>query len=451
MTLGASLSYKFYSSTLPNQIIKRGDLYVQSKSDFMTMDNDGTDDTAVFEIQIYDASGINKWEFIISDINKRQVRSFKGIGDPPSTLEWTGHDSSSKLVTAGDYNYYMKIENKAGKNLITKKKTITVSKSSAAVRVTATESFSPNDDGENDTCNIKPTSTSVKGIKKWIITIKNNRNRDVRVLSGLKLLPEGKEWNGKNAFEKKLRDGQYRIQCEIEYNNGNKITSSEVVTTIDTKTSASIRSTPDTKKINSVIFKMKSKERTDIIEWSVVIYHIEGYALRTISGIGVLPDSISWDGKLDKNLASEYGSRIYAQLTVKDKSGNSYTTGKTYFSTRPYIQITKSYMKVIVFSYNKKIRKFLRPLFSLINNKFAEKGKSIIIAGYTHISGLKDQNILDSKRNAKAMQKMLIAAYPRLSSKIAAGGNGGSNPFRNTGTINDKKWNDRIEIIVYFK
>ncbi len=450
-TYGFNAGLKFYSSSLPGLKVRKSDLYVQSKSDFMTMDNDGKDDTAVFEIQTFDASEIKKWEFIIKDINMKLVRSYKGLGNPPSTLEWKGYDSAKRIVKAGDYNYCIKIENGLGQLSQTRAKRITVSKSSIAVRVTVTPSFSPNGDGAKDVCSIKPSSTSTKGIKKWVITIKDRRKKDIRVFSGLKKLPYGKEWNGKDAFERKLRDGEYKAQCEIEYNNGIKIVSSEVAIVLDTKTSASIRSMPDSKNINAVMFNMKSREKADIVEWSVVIYHTEGYALRTISGIGVLPDSVSWDGKLEKNLASEYGTRFYAKLIVKDRSGNSYTTGKTYFTTRPYVFTTKRYMKVITFSYNKKNRRFLNPLFALINNKFAEKGKRIIIAGYTHMSGLKDQNILRSKNNAKAMQKMLTAAYPGLGSAIMAGGNGGTNPFRSTGTINDKKWNDRIEITVYFK
>jgi hypothetical protein len=86
----------------------------------------GVHKTTTFFTDIKHNKKIYSWELQIKDQTGSIVRSIRGSGNPPPTIEWEGTNELGTYVSAGDYQYVMIVGDVDGRKESTPPQTVVV-------------------------------------------------------------------------------------------------------------------------------------------------------------------------------------------------------------------------------------------------------------------------------------------------------------------------------------
>jgi flagellar hook assembly protein FlgD/outer membrane protein OmpA-like peptidoglycan-associated protein len=275
------------------------------------------------------ASREQGWRGVVVNARGEEVRTFSFGSQPDAELTWNGRDDRGRLVPNGTYRYTLGTTDRAGNSGGSSPVSIRVDVRETPVSLAADHgNFSPNDDGERDTVELRPDLRDQEGVASYEIEIQDARGRPVRTYSGRRV-PSVVNWDGETDQRRRAPDGNYRATLEVAYENGNLSTAQSRELTLDTvapevSLSADYRLfSPDGDGRRDSV---RIEQRTSREErWLGEILDSRGRVVRSFEWTG-RPPALEWDGRdSNRNLVSD-GMYSY-QLGATDAAGNTNTAG----------------------------------------------------------------------------------------------------------------------------
>jgi outer membrane protein OmpA-like peptidoglycan-associated protein len=167
-------------------------------------------------------------------------------------------------------------------------------------------------------------------MREWRIDIKDADGRVVRTLSGEGPIPRNLAWDMKDSSGNLVpRDQSYKFNIQLRDVNGRTLATDGFIAK-EIKPREMLSSAPkyDTSSGN-LTFQPKSSINIGVKEWKLNIRGADGTVIKTISGTGAIPRTLSWKpetlkGKDGMDLAA--GKQVQAiqyDLEFKDASGQS--------------------------------------------------------------------------------------------------------------------------------
>ncbi|MCX7820156.1 MAG: gliding motility-associated C-terminal domain-containing protein [Brevinematales bacterium] len=173
--------------------------------------------------------------FIITDVNGGEVKSFNFKSQVPDVVRWDGKDNGGKIVPEGEYKAIWVAKDKAGNRTITPEIKITLVTNYQKVDLSSSiTAFSPNNDGVRDNIIFYPKVSDSKGLEKWTLRITDSAGKVVRTFEGKGFLPNEIFWDGRGENRLTLKDGVYEAVLQLNFDSGNYPASQKLSLVLDT-------------------------------------------------------------------------------------------------------------------------------------------------------------------------------------------------------------------------
>ncbi len=264
--------------------------------------------SAVTKIQIIDSAG-------------KAVRTITHTGRIPRELSWDSLDDKALPVKDGDYDAVLTITE--GEKLLWKKaKVITVDTSAPACSISVWPkkfAASPASLVKNAVITIEPQPYDTS---KWELNLFDLKGNVIRKFSG-EGAPGKIYFNGKDAMNEYLKDGDYVFVFDIEDFAGNKYRSKENIriTSETVKFKVSVENRIFTPGVNPVAIGPVFNDVTDAALWNLQIEDLNGDLIKEFKNKVPGTAPVSWDGTDENNQYVSEGSLYRYKIIVIQKSG----------------------------------------------------------------------------------------------------------------------------------
>ncbi len=313
---------------LDNVIVDTQETPIQLTIDqsFFSPDGNGTKDSVTFGFLVPVLTGIERWQLVISDVNKAARRTIAGTLSIPGTTVWDGKDDAGARLPEGAYLADLAIFYVNGNNPKAQSPAITIDVTAPSAAAKADEAvFSPNGDGSKDVVTFfQETSEELF----WTGTLRDASGREVRSLVWRGRADDRFSWDGRDAEGKLLADGTYAYGLASTDRAGNTVASAPVSVRIDTEATPVIVATdiavfsPNGDAVKDRIrFLPNLRVSTGVDAWSFRVRDEAGATVRTFTGRNAAPGEVSWDGIDDAGKKAKDG-RYAVELEVTYANGN---------------------------------------------------------------------------------------------------------------------------------
>ncbi|MFP4485153.1 MAG: FlgD immunoglobulin-like domain containing protein, partial [Spirochaetaceae bacterium] len=281
-----------------------------------------------------------QWYAVISD-QEDEIRApieEYGLSGPRFTVEWDGTMPDGSEAPDGVYSLYLESTDRAGN--YGRSQEIRARKDTRETPIDieiGKEVITPNDDGVDDSVEIRPQFEVADGIDEFLLAIRDERGRVVR--TQYKRTPfEVFEWQGRNNAGGRVPDGDYTVDFRIIYYNGNEpeitgagpinVTTPEVpdappATPPNIRIAVSpLPFSPDDDGVNDELrIRLVTRSLTAIERWSLRILDPMGNLLRSWSDTGEPPALIRWNGRARDGELVQSAETYKAVFEVEDAEG----------------------------------------------------------------------------------------------------------------------------------
>ena len=189
-----------------------------SRGTFISPNNDGINDYAIFFPTLLKADTLQEWIFEIRDKDGTLIRSDEGGSELPRGLIWRGENNTFQSVHDGTYFAQLLVKDEAGHEAVTDKVMIMVDRSLPEVKIV------PGKISE-DMAIFHVESKDASKIVGWNITIYDRSDEAVGAFSGKQDLPSTLECAVKNSPDKQ---STFTYSLEIRDAAGNLLTIEKV-------------------------------------------------------------------------------------------------------------------------------------------------------------------------------------------------------------------------------
>lgn len=323
---------------------------------YISPNNDGRRDAAVYPLSITDDRYVASWRAIITDENRSRValieqkderpenRGFQNLADRILSVDtgvpvapeirWGGVSDAGERVADGRYYLYVEAWDDNGNSRRTEEYMIVVDTQPPSVtlaldaaRTSSSQPviFSPNGDGNKDSLRIEQSGSTED---RWSASFVNVLGNAVLTRRWEATSPQSFTWEGRSDGGETVPDGVYRYQITAEDRAGNVTTRTIDNIVVDTAT------TPIELDLSHATFSPNGDGSNDSVtytprvpitrglqRWTVTIEDAEGNAVRTFTDVRTMPSSISWNGTDDRRRRLAEG--VYsARLVITYENGN---------------------------------------------------------------------------------------------------------------------------------
>jgi flagellar hook assembly protein FlgD/outer membrane protein OmpA-like peptidoglycan-associated protein len=319
--------------------------------EYISPNNDGTQDALVVPITITDERFVVRWRFEVADANGTVVRTIAnkderpenagfqsfvdrvtavsaGVAIPPE-IRWDGTSDDGSLVDDGEYRFSVSALDDNGNSSVSALFPVVVDATAPEVAVAQPASderiFSPNDDGNKDVITIAQTGSSED---EWLATVTNASGAVVRSYTWRSAAPLDLVWDGRNDDGRVVADGLYRYQIRATDRGGNRAAASLaniIVNTESTPVSVSIstgRFSPNGDgALDTVTITPEVPNTVGIVEWSLVVRTAAGETVRAHTFREEPPEAVVFDGRDEDGEVIPEG-QYFAELEVAYRNGN---------------------------------------------------------------------------------------------------------------------------------
>ncbi len=296
-------------------------------SSYFSPNGDGVKDTELIKPNVPVTSGISSWVLDILDAGGTVVRTYSGKTNPPGDIEFDGKTAEGAVLPEGAYSAQLSIQYLNGNNPKAVSPSFTIDVTPPQATVTANYTvFSPNGDGKKDTITFYQ-DTSVEDT--WTGAIYDAQGKKVKSYSWVRTADPKVVWDGRGDDGLLVPDGTYTYQIESTDRAGNVGKSNTVTFEVNTE------KTPVFLSVEYPAFSPNSdgvKDNLKIYPQIRVVQGIQSYVLtvmnaqdkvvRTFTGRGLPPTSITWEGLDDQGNKVPDGT-YKAVLTVTYSNGNT--------------------------------------------------------------------------------------------------------------------------------
>ncbi|MBN1799814.1 MAG: OmpA family protein [Spirochaetales bacterium] len=209
---------------LPRILIER-DLPIFSPND------DDYKDSLVLAIKSDKTLSVLSYEIHILDKWQGSVRIFSGLENPPKKINWDGRSSNGGLAADGTYSAELTIKYEDGREQKTACENFVLDTTPPKVALRITPAmFSPDNDGENDTCTLECRVEEIHSIAHWDVVISDPVGNSFKTFSGSGDIPKKLIWNGrsdKGGLVESAMD--YPFTLSVSDEAGNKTTVKDII------------------------------------------------------------------------------------------------------------------------------------------------------------------------------------------------------------------------------
>lgn len=298
---------------------------------------DGSRDT--LELRHEEATVEDLWSGAITDRQGATVAEYRWSG-VPETVVWDGTRRDGSPAPDGEYRYVLSSTDRAGNSFSTELDDIVIDRRSFPVTLTVSPlAFSPDDDGVQDTVRFVIRAGGRDQIEDISLSVKNARGAAVRAFGAEELVRGFVEFDGRDNAGRRLPEGWYTGEVQVQYRNGfSPVASSQRFQLDLTPPQALVRPSwtifsPDGDgRRDTVTINQSSRES---LEWRGVITDAAGRPVREYRWDGRL-ESFEWDGTdAGGELVADGGYRY--TLSATDAAGNSasFAVPRIVVDTRP--------------------------------------------------------------------------------------------------------------------
>ena len=293
--------------------------------------------------------GIESYELRIEDEESGDVvRRFSGRGRVPDVFEWDGFTGERRRASDGRYFGELEVVYRHGNRPVVRTASFVLDTVYPEVRVSAeVEVFSPDGDGRLDTLRITQSSGEED---LWEGKVLDARGRVIREYYW-KGRAESFAWDGKDGSGNRVPDGTYSYVVSAQDKAGNLTRKELKGLRVDTRpaplyitVSERAFSPNDDGDRDTVTFKPYVGLKEGIKSWTLTMVHEELGAQKTFKGGPVVPESIVWEGKVDRGATAPNGI-YHGLMQVEYFKGNLPTAKTTTFrldTLPPKVDITLS-------------------------------------------------------------------------------------------------------------
>jgi outer membrane protein OmpA-like peptidoglycan-associated protein len=299
---------------------KNMEMSVSSK--YFSPNNDGVMDSVDFLLRNNppDYRGIS-WAFVMSDTKGRPVKTLRGTGAIPELFTWRGDDDDGVTEADGDFTATLAV-NYNGAEVWKKSKVVTLDDTPPVFEVELSPKvFAPakNSAVKNMIIQIK---TKADDIKSWQLAIMDSLKHVIRKMSG-DGFTQKLTWNGKDALDNTLKDGQYSADItEVDY-AGNSYSVSTAFT-VDTRlTGIKVDSNIKIFKPgrDKVVFTADFSEPKMVKSFDLEILGKDNKLIKVFAGKAALSKKIVWDGTDESSVPVKAGEAYTYRVNVQQKNG----------------------------------------------------------------------------------------------------------------------------------
>ncbi|NBC30559.1 MAG: OmpA family protein [Spirochaetes bacterium] len=320
--------------------------------EYISPNNDGTRDRLTLPINIDDQRFVQSYTLSIYDAqgdlvrtienkeDRPENRSFQNIlgrlvyvksGIPiPEELTWDGRSNDGERVPDGEYSFELVAVDDNGNVGTTGRRDFVVDSTAPEIELTVPEDpnaliFSPNDDGNKD---VLPIGQAGSAEDSWTATVYDTADNVVlrRSWDGA---PTDWAWDGRNDQGILVPDGVYRYEIRSTDRAGNSAVARVENIIVDTEP------TPIQVAIDRSYFSPDNDGEADVVEltpdipvteglerWELAVRNDSETVVRTYSGGGTVPRTLTFDGTNDDGEQLREGAYT-ARLAVLYRNGNN--------------------------------------------------------------------------------------------------------------------------------
>jgi len=181
---------------------------------------DGNKDVLVIR---QSSSTEDSWRGEIRDRSGRPVRAFEWRGRADAEILWEGRGDDNQPVPDGRYSYVVATTDRAGN--FGASRAVEFEKDTSEIPALSLipeyREFSPNGDGTRDTLTARVGLAVRDGLERHALAIRGGDGSIVRRIQKAEPVPESFTWDGRSDAGTAVTDGDYFMDLEVVYRNGN--------------------------------------------------------------------------------------------------------------------------------------------------------------------------------------------------------------------------------------
>ncbi len=290
---------------------------------YFSPDGDGNKDYANVDLQYEVDDSIENFLVSILDDEERPVRTLYKRQAFPS-FRWDGRTNGGIPVPEGEYMVNFEVVYENGNHPKAQAGPVVVDTTDPDIMVQLEyNTFSPNDDGERDTIQVRQDSSTED---TWTGVLLDSEGNEVMSESWEGEAPDF-TWDGRGPEGEILPDGVYTYRISAEDKAGNA-GSARVQVRIDTK-EREVTIIPEVDGFSpngdgyrdQIEFSIQVKNPDLVESWQLDLADTLFGTRHAISGDTAIPERISWDG-VSKD-GRIYDGRYYARLKVTYENGSA--------------------------------------------------------------------------------------------------------------------------------
>lgn len=311
---------------------KKATLLLSLSDTAFSPNGDKVKDALKFLPVLKDATGVDNYNLVIKNSSGKEVRTIKGTGSIPATIEWDGKGNDKIICKDGSYTATLVVMTTNGSMTSIDSVPFVLDTVAPSLAATATWSaFSPDGDGNQDT--IPVTVTGCTQEKLWTAEVRDVKNNVVKRYSWKGSIKTGTkdqfDWDGTTEAGNKAPDGTYSIVIASTDDAGNSFSTTMSGFTLDSRetkvyvTAENEGLSPNGDKVlDTQKFNIKTTVADGILTWNFDIRSENGTSVRGWSDkdSSNLPSSITWDGLDSEGKVAE--GTFTGTLNVTYKKGN---------------------------------------------------------------------------------------------------------------------------------
>jgi outer membrane protein OmpA-like peptidoglycan-associated protein len=209
---------------LPRILIKR-DQPVFSPNE------DGSKDSMLLTIKSDKNLPVKRYEMHILSEQQKIVRTYSGSQNLPQKIDWDGRVSSGAVAADGTYCAELTVTYEDGREQKTASQSFVLDNTPPRVSLRITPAvFSPDNDGENETCTLDCSVEELHSIAEWEMAVSDPAGDRFKTFSGTGRVPETLIWNGKSDKGRLVESAtDYPLVMMVSDEAGNKTRVKDVI------------------------------------------------------------------------------------------------------------------------------------------------------------------------------------------------------------------------------
>ena len=343
------------SQAVPNIIVDtvKPSVGISISANAFSPNGDGVKDTIVLYPSIPVQTGLQEWKI---DIRNAKGTTVHTITDKPiAAITFDGKDQNGKMLPQG--NYTATLSARYGNGYAPSKTSPVFSLDVTAPQATvkaSTAIFSPDGDGNLDTVTFTQQISTGDSWTAEIYALDNAGNISGKPVRSFAITKDNAvrfAWDGRTDSGALAADGKYAYRLVGKNEAGTIGYSAPVSVELNTEKADVILSanmlafSPNKDGVqDTVVFTPKLKSNTAVTSYIFGIYDKTGAAVKTLTGSGIPPASISWNGMAD----TEDSKGLCADGTYSASIDVMLANGQKAKSTIPEITLDTHYPEVVI-------------------------------------------------------------------------------------------------------